>query len=187
MQRRLPIRSTTSVLLATILIAAGLLSERPALAGPESARFDAAMRPLVEEYLRAQTALAADSDKGVAAAAREMEKLAGKLDAATVKGAQAGRYKELPPKIKTAAAQLAAAKGIAPAREAFKALSRPLALWATLSKPADLNVVFCSMARGSWLQKDKAIRNPYYGAQMLRCGEVVSGPHKGAADGHMKK
>ncbi len=77
-------------------------------------------------------------------------------------------------------------KAIDKQRAAFKELSRPLAMWVTMSKPAGINVVFCSMAKGSWLQTDKQIANPYYGAKMLRCGEVVAGKHKGAAGGHMK-
>jgi Cu(I)/Ag(I) efflux system membrane fusion protein len=36
--------------------------------------------------------------------------------------------------------------------------------------------LYCSMAfnnRGAiWLQQDEDIRNPYFGAQMLKCGEV---------------
>ena len=103
-----------------------------------------------------------------------------------MKGKHAAHYKTLPQKVKAAAAKLARAKSIARQREAFKELSRPLAMWATMSKPAGVNVVFCSMAKGSWLQRDKKIANPYYGASMLRCGEVVSGKHKGTASGHMK-
>ena len=89
-------------------------------------------------------------------------------------------------KIKAAAVKLSGAKAIDKQRAAFKELSRPLAMWVTMSKPAGLNVVYCSMAKGSWLQSEKTIANPYYGAKMLRCGEVVAGKHKGTAGGHMK-
>ena len=57
---------------------------------------------------------------------------------------------------------------------------------ATMSKVADVNVVFCSMAKGSWLQKEKVIANPYYGSKMLRCGEIISGKDKGTKGGQMK-
>jgi hypothetical protein len=37
-------------------------------------------------------------------------------------------------------------------------------------------VAFCPMAfnnkGGSWLQTEKLISNPFYGASMLRCGEI---------------
>ena len=39
-----------------------------------------------------------------------------------------------------------------------------------------LNEAYCPMAfdfRGAyWLQKDEKINNPYFGSQMLRCGEI---------------
>ena len=36
---------------------------------------------------------------------------------------------------------------------------------------------FCPMANGgkgaNWLSKENAVKNPYYGAQMMTCGKVV--------------
>jgi len=32
--------------------------------------------------------------------------------------------------------------------------------------------VYCDMAKASWLQMDRKIRNPYYGKEMLECGEI---------------
>jgi len=31
---------------------------------------------------------------------------------------------------------------------------------------------YCPMKKASWLSKDKAIKNPYYGSAMLTCGSV---------------
>jgi Cu(I)/Ag(I) efflux system membrane fusion protein len=151
-----------------------------------TARFDRQMKPLYGEYQKIHDALAADRLGGVDSAAKRIAKLAGKLDPSKVSGEHAGHYRHLPKKIKAAATKLEKVEGLNAKREAFKELSRPLAMWATMSKPAGVNVVYCSMARGSWLQRDAKIRNPYYGASMLRCGEVVSGKDRGKADGHMK-
>jgi hypothetical protein len=49
-----------------------------------------------------------------------------------------------------------------------------MAMWATMVKPIGINVAYCSMTPGSWLQTGDEIRNPYYGASMLKCGEIVS-------------
>ncbi len=163
-----------------------LLSPASGRAAP-TAKFDAAVQPLLDEYLKIQQALAADSERGVVAAARAVVKLSEKLDARTVSGPQAARYREIPGKVKAAASRVERAKTLADMREGLKELSRPLALWATLSKPGNVNVLYCSMAKASWLQRDAAIRNPYYGAKMSRCGEVVSGPHKGTSGGHMAR
>jgi hypothetical protein len=168
-------------------IAAAVALLVPAGASGATAKFDAAMQPVLAQYLKIHKALAGDSGKGIAKAAGQIEKLAARVDPSTVSGKHAAHYKSLPAKIKAAAAALRRAKGIASQRKAFMALSRPLAMWATMSKPAGVNVVFCSMAKGSWLQKDKTIANPYYGKKMLRCGEIVAGEHKGEAGGHMQQ
>ena len=127
-----------------------------------------------------------DKLSGVAAAGKRIAKLATKVKPETVKGQHKAHYASLPKKIRAAAKKLAGAKSLATARDAFKELSRPMAMWVTMSKPAGVNVVFCSMAKGSWLQTDAKIRNPYYGAKMLSCGQIIGGTHKGKASGHMK-
>jgi Cu(I)/Ag(I) efflux system membrane fusion protein len=51
-----------------------------------------------------------------------------------------------------------------------------LQLWPVLQQtPAaqSLHVAWCPMAKGRWLQKDKVIANPYFGAKMLRCGDII--------------
>jgi Protein of unknown function (DUF3347) len=172
-------KTTTLILTLSLL----MLS---AQAEADMAAFDSAMSPVFAQYESIHKALSGDTTNGVAGAAKKIAKLAVKVNPKSVQGKHAAHYKHLPMKIKAAAVKLSKAKGIAKQREAFMELSRPLAMWATMSKPAGINVVFCSMAKGSWLQRDKKIANPYYGAKMLRCGEVVSGKHKGTAGGHMK-
>jgi hypothetical protein len=46
--------------------------------------------------------------------------------------------------------------------------------WATVAKPAGVEVMYCSMAEGRWLQRTQSVRNPYYGAAMLTCGERLA-------------
>lgn len=157
------------------------------VANASSAGFDKAMKPILAQYIRAHAALAADGTRGVAKAAKRIATLTRKLDPRAVSGKRQVHFAALPGKLLRAASKLASAKSLAAAREAFKALSRPMVLWATLSKPAGVNVLFCSMAKGSWLQTDKAVRNPYYGKKMLRCGQIIGGAHHGHSSGHMRK
>jgi hypothetical protein len=70
------------------------------------------------------------------------------------------------------------AASIADARKAFKTLSDtiiPLVKENGLGV-GDAHLAFCPMAFGntgaSWLQKDKAISNPYFGSEMFSCGVV---------------
>lgn len=41
---------------------------------------------------------------------------------------------------------------------------------------SDLQVVWCSMAPGRWLQRSGEVANPYYGEEMLRCGDIQGAP-----------
>lgn len=59
-------------------------------------------------------------------------------------------------------------------RESFKSLSKntyELIKVAKLSEPVYYE--YCPMADANWLSKESAIKNPYYGSQMLSCGKVV--------------
>ena len=146
-----------------------------------TAAFDASMTGLLPDYLAISDALAADKTDGVAEAAGRLADKAAKVDATTVTGEHGAHYKDVPTKLAAAARRIADAKDIEAMRAGLKDASRPVAMWAEMSKQSDVNVVFCSMAGGSWLQKDKEVHNPYYGAKMPHCGELVSGPGKTAA------
>ena len=57
------------------------------------------------------------------------------------------------------------------ARAAFKELSLAMVDWAAKTKPQGYETYSCSMFPGKWVQKSGPIRNPYYGKEMLECGE----------------
>lgn len=163
------------VILATMLFAS--------FAHAGSGSFDKQMQPILDAYLKIPKALAADKADGVTEAAKTIQKLAASLDNSKVTGMHAKHYKNVPAAIKAAAGKLAVAKDITAMREALKELSKPLAMWATMSKPKGVSVMYCSMAPGSWLQKNNTVvANPYYGALMLRCGEIVGGDGAAAVE-----
>lgn len=143
-----------------------------------AAAFDKAMADVVQPYLKIQDALARDTTEGVAEAAKALGAAAAKLEPAKVNGEHAGHYTDVPAKLGEGATALAGAADLAAAREVFKGLSKPMGMWATMAKPDGIDLVYCPMAKGGWLQKTGDIRNPYHGSEMLACGEVVSGPGK---------
>jgi Cu(I)/Ag(I) efflux system membrane fusion protein len=69
---------------------------------------------------------------------------------------------------------------IAQVRTAFKPLSAQMITLIKTFDPMDETVYedFCPMADdnkgGNWLSREKEIRNPYFGAQMMKCGSVVN-------------
>ena len=136
----------------TVIVLAGLSTSTVAAADLPAA--------LVTPYLQVQGALADDQFGGVAAPAKSIE----------VAAAALGKDGE---KLVATAKALSAAKDIAAARTAFGDLSTELVAYAEKTKSgfgADVKQAFCPMANKPWLQKDKDIKNPYYGASMLTCG-----------------
>ena len=120
------------------------------------------LQTALEQYVKIQTALAGDSLKGVPEAAAAI--------AATAKE-NAGAFQE------TTVAQAEAvekATDIKAARLAFKPLSATLiaAASAAKEKTGHYYEAFCPMAGAAWIQSDKNVANPYYGANMLTCGEI---------------
>lgn len=77
-------------------------------------------------------------------------------------------------KIKFSLAALIAAEKIEDARKEFKKLSAPFVEWVENSKDSSYKVVYCPMAGAKWVQKDGEVMNPYFGKEMLHCGEKAS-------------
>ncbi|HXG89584.1 MAG TPA: hypothetical protein VNJ02_14740 [Vicinamibacterales bacterium] len=115
---------------------------------------------LVDPYLQIQVALASDQFAPIAVHAQAVETAAAALGA---DGAA----------LTASAKKLVAAKDIAAARTAYGDVSSALEAYAVKTKSGfgkDVRLAYCPMVNKPWLQKDKEIRNPYYGASMLTCG-----------------
>lgn len=75
------------------------------------------------------------------------------------------------------AAQIAASKDVAKQRETFALLSKDMYELAKVSKQeTPVYYQHCPMYNNgkgaNWLSKEEAVKNPYYGSQMLTCGSV---------------
>lgn len=64
-------------------------------------------------------------------------------------------------------------KSIEEIRESFKVLSEIYIKNGNLKEMKALMKATCPMARANWVQKNGALRNPYYGKSMLECGEKI--------------
>jgi seryl-tRNA(Sec) selenium transferase len=127
----------------------------------------AAFEKILEQYYVIQAALANDTTNGVEQASQEIVKQAAAAEKAGQKGPDFAA-------IKTSAAAMNG-KNLKQARTQFFELSKPII--AELKRdPSWQNQGFtytCSMAKKSWAQEEKDIRNPYYGKSMLKCGEPL--------------
>ena len=115
---------------------------------------------IIEPYLKIQTALAHDSVDGVNANAGTI------ATAASALGAPAAT-------MNTAAQQLASASDLDAARSRFGTLSEAVVAYMDgqhLVAPNGVHVAICPMVQQPWLQEGAAIENPYYGSEMLNCG-----------------
>ncbi|MCF7792860.1 MAG: DUF3347 domain-containing protein [Candidatus Cloacimonetes bacterium] len=136
--------------------------------------FDSKMNEIAEKYLYIQEMLSLDRTDEITQKAAEIADLAKDLDVSNVPEEHKMHFANLPEKIGINAQKISKAETIDGMRAAFKELSKPMAMWASMMQPMGMNVAFCSMAPGSWLQRGDEIMNPYYGDKMLHCGEIVS-------------
>jgi hypothetical protein len=75
---------------------------------------------------------------------------------------------------KKAADALAAATKIEDARKHFATLSAILVPKFQEANIPGAYAYMCSMENASWMQRGKAIENPYYGKSMLTCGSEIT-------------
>ena len=141
---------TRTLTLASFLLTALIGFGQTASAAPQS------LENFLPDYLKLHTALVTDSLDQVHEAA----------------GALAQSAKSVT-KVKAAATKIQKAKTLETARSEFKALSGPFVEWAEKAKPSGISVMYCSMVKTKWVQKDGTVMNPYYGAEMRNCGEKL--------------
>jgi hypothetical protein len=115
-------------------------------------------QPLYPKYEAVRLALVAEDATSAGKRGKELSELA------TRSGQDA---------VATKAAALASAGDLEAARHAFAELSDAMITYRVTSeeepKPV---VVYCSMAKHSWLQPKGPVSNPYFEASMRTCGEI---------------
>jgi hypothetical protein len=130
----------------------------------------AAVDAVLEAYLAATTAFAADRDEPAAWGA--LREAAGSLPE-RLPAAVAAEVEGLRSALATETADLASRRAalieVSNAAVALFRRARPSARFG-----AELHVMHCPMAPIDWVQTDAVIANPYYGSEMLRCGEETA-------------
>lgn len=125
---------------------------------------DASIGKAYEHYLHLKDALAASKSDEAKNAAGELQK--------SLAGVTNGKM------VADEAAKIVATANLDDQRKAFSGVSDMMAM---LVKGGKLSMgmiylEYCPMANGntgaSWLSNEKAIKNPYFGDKMLKCGSV---------------
>jgi hypothetical protein len=131
-------------------------------------------------YEAIRLALLEDSLEGVSGHAESIEQsmttLAADFQAGRcgVASDRAEECEELLPEISAAAQQIVKGNGLDEIRAAFFELSKPLGRYRKLTGDLDTKVMFCPMAKKAWVQPGDEIGNPYLGAEMPGCGQVIA-------------
>ena len=119
-------------------------------------------KAIVASYLDVHAALSSDKVDGVKPAAETIAREAARMGAAG-------------DAIQKAAKALGSAADLEAARTAFGPLSDAVIAAARADGWKDLpslKIGYCPMVKQSWIQKEGAVSNPYYGSTMLTCGEL---------------
>jgi hypothetical protein len=159
---------------AMVLVSAvmGVVASTSAISEARAAEMPAgSLEKLVGLYVPMQEALAGDS---VAKVTEQAAKIAKEAEAIlTAKGEKPSLDAIEDLEAVVASAKLMTAQEIQPLRERFKTLSHAIGHLVERQAVAGHGIYFCPMADAYWIQKSGAVKNPYYGAKMLACGEVV--------------
>lgn len=120
---------------------------------------DISVKELLPGYIAIQEALADDELSLAKQKANELEKQAKNAGGKELKA------------VKASLSIFQKAKSLSDARKEFKKLSAPFVKWMGSNKSSEFDIVYCSMAEAKWVQKKGEVLNPYFGKEMLRCGE----------------
>jgi NADH dehydrogenase/NADH:ubiquinone oxidoreductase subunit G len=142
------------------------------------ARAAASIKEIVDHYLHIKNALANDKAGEAARGGRAMNEAIGKLDKSLLTAKQKVAYDKNEEELKEHAGHIEKnGNNIKHQRSHFVMMSEVVyELVKNFGAGRPLYHDHCPMARDNqgamWLSEEKEIKNPYFGAQMLKCGRV---------------
>lgn len=134
--------------------------------------------PIVKDYLVLKNALVADNDRAAANAGKQLFANLNKVDMKTIPANKHKEFMDIFENAKENAEHIGDNAGkIDHQREHLASLSKDVSdLTALFGTTQKLYQDYCPMyndGKGAvWISEAKAIKNPYYGNQMLTCGSV---------------
>ncbi len=134
-----------------------------------------ALTPLLASYYDIKDALIKSNSADAASHAGEFLKAVNGVDMKALPAADMTAFMSLQEKLAFDARHMSESKDIAHQREHFANFS---ANFFKLAKAVKLTgqpvyYAYCPMKKSYWLSADAAIKNPYFGNQMLTCGKVT--------------
>ncbi|MBN4047273.1 DUF3347 domain-containing protein [bacterium AH-315-P13] len=135
-----------------------------------------ATTPIVDAYIQIKNGLVADSNNDAAKGGTAMVEAFSKFDMTALEGDTHKEYMEIMESAKEHAEHIVKSD-IAHQREHFEVMSTDINdLITLLGTEKTLYHDFCPMANNNkgayWLSEVEEIKNPYFGAKMMKCGSV---------------
>jgi Cu(I)/Ag(I) efflux system membrane fusion protein len=143
-----------------------------------SAEAKKAVQPLYKSYFEFKDALTKDDFNTAKKALLEFEKSFGKINMSIFKGDSHKVWMNYQTELKKNTLHAKHIKDIKELRMSFEPISNVMIAMTKAFNPLNESayVQFCPMANNdkgaNWLSKENKIVNPYFGASMLKCGEV---------------
>lgn len=132
------------------------------------------LAPLLTTYYELKNALV-NSDAGTAASkAADFLKAVNGVDKKALSAGEQKAFLSLEGKLSLDARHISEVKNISHQREHFASLSLNMHTLAKAAKLSDQPIYedYCPMKKSYWLSSEAAIKNPYFGKEMLTCGQV---------------
>ncbi len=132
------------------------------------------LSPLLFSYYDIKNALIKSNSADAAAHAGDFLKAINGVDIKSLPTADKNALMSFQDKLAFDARHMSESKDIVHQREHFANLSSNFFKLAKAVKLTDQTVYYdyCPMKKSYWLSADAAIKNPYFGSQMLTCGKV---------------
>lgn len=151
---------------------------KPSFASTD-AKLEQQVQQIYNAYLHLQSALVRDKTSEASSAATNMGQIIKTFDAANTPPDQKQAYDTYASEIQELTTSIGNSKDINGQRNSFSPLSdHVFELIKTFGNIQPVYQTHCPMAfdgkGASWLSDKTEIRNPYFGDQMLECGEVIN-------------
>lgn len=147
----------------------------PAISKNTEAIADKSLSKLLTIYYDIKDALVSDDGAIASTKASEFVKAINSIDIKALPAEEKKAFEKVQKDLLFDAEHISETKDIGHQRDHFSSFSDNMI---KLSKSVNLSdesayIQYCPMRKVYWLSKDQAVKNPYYGKQMLTCGKVT--------------
>lgn len=132
------------------------------------------LNPIFEDYFMMKDALVKNDTKTTLEKARTLLTAIEAVKVDQLKNEERTVWMKIIKKMTTDLKVISGTQDIKKQRESFKTVSKSMyELIKSSNFTQEVYYQYCPMVKANWLSKEKNIKNPYYGASMLTCGNIV--------------